>query len=143
METKEIRQYATLLRELDLTALEVRTDGTLRLERAIDPAYARPAFQAADIQKTTQNAQVDNANCSLVTSPMVGVVYVAPAENAEPFVQVGSVVHRGDILCIIEAMKLMNEITAERDGVVEEVLIVDGSVVEYGQSLFRLREEQS
>ena len=74
----------------------------------------------------------------MVRSPMVGVFYAAPAENAAPYVAVGDRVKQGDTLCIIEAMKLMNEITAEKDGVVAEVCAGNGQVVEYGTPLFRL-----
>lgn len=71
-----------------------------------------------------------------ITSPMVGVYYQAPAENAEPYVKEGDTVKKGDTLCIIEAMKLMNEITAERGGRIAAVLAENGQVVEYGTPLF-------
>jgi acetyl-CoA carboxylase biotin carboxyl carrier protein len=74
-----------------------------------------------------------------ITSPIVGVFYAAPAENAEPFVSIGDRVRKGQTLCIIEAMKLMNEITAEEDGVIEKICVTNGQVVEYGTELFRLR----
>ena len=73
-----------------------------------------------------------------VKSPMVGVVYLAPAENAEPFVKVGDQVKAGDTLCIIEAMKLMNEIPADFDGTVVEICAKNGQVVEYGSDLFKI-----
>ncbi len=75
---------------------------------------------------------------SLVTSPMVGVFYAAPAPDQEPFVKVGSKVKKGDVLCIIEAMKLMNEITAEQDGEVVDICVHSGDVVEFGQPLFKI-----
>ena len=77
-----------------------------------------------------------------VTSPMVGVFYSAPAENAEPYVTVGSKVKKGDVLCIIEAMKLMNEITADCDGTVLDIGAGNNQVVDYGHVLFRIRKEQ-
>ena len=70
---------------------------------------------------------------------MVGVFYRAPAENAAPFVQVGDCIHKGDVLCLIEAMKLMNEIVAEYDGVITEVCTENGQVVDYGHVLFRIK----
>lgn len=70
----------------------------------------------------------------------MGVFYAAPAENADPFVKVGDVVHKGSVLCIIEAMKLMNEVVAEKDGVIEAVCAENGQVVEYGTELFRIKE---
>ena len=74
-----------------------------------------------------------------VTSPIVGLFYAAPAENAEPYVRPGDTVQKGQTLCIIEAMKLMNEIDAEESGVVEKVCVTNGQVVEFGTELFRIR----
>ncbi|MCI8502400.1 MAG: acetyl-CoA carboxylase biotin carboxyl carrier protein [Dorea sp.] len=74
-----------------------------------------------------------------VLSPLVGTFYAAPAEDAEPFVAVGDTVKKGQTLAIVEAMKLMNEIESEYDGVIEEVLVENGRPVEYNQPLFRLR----
>lgn len=138
-----IRQYAQLLREMDLTALEIQPDGTVRLERNLSASTA-PAAEAPAVRTERAAAPAPEAesDAMAVVSPMVGVFYIAPQENAEPFVQVGSAVKKGDVLCIIEAMKLMNEITVEFDGVVTEVLAVNGTVVEYGQPLFRVRKER-
>lgn len=80
-------------------------------------------------------------NCHNVTSPIVGVFYAAPAENAEPYVKVGDHVTKGQMLCIVEAMKLMNEITSDVTGTVEEICVTDSQVVEYGTVLFRIRRE--
>ncbi len=74
----------------------------------------------------------------IVTSPMVGTFYLKPSPEADAFVEVGKRVKKGDTLCIIEAMKLMNEIESEFDGVVEEILVKDGEPVEYGKPLFRI-----
>jgi len=74
-----------------------------------------------------------------VTAPLVGTFYAAPAEDEEPFVKVGERVEKGQIVAIIEAMKLMNEITAELDGEIVEVCAASGDVVEYGQTLFRIQ----
>ena len=144
MEPTKIRQYAQLLREMDLTALEIQPDGTVRLERN-PSAPAAPAAEAVAVraERAAAPAAPAEPDASVVVSPMVGVFYIAPQENAEPFVQVGTAVKKGDVLCIIEAMKLMNEITVEFDGVVTEVLAVNGAVVEYGQPLFRVRKERA
>ncbi len=75
---------------------------------------------------------------NVVTSPLVGRFYVAPAEDAEPFVKVGDTVQKGQVLAIVEAMKLMNEIESDYDGVVAEILADNGEGVEYGQPLFRI-----
>ena len=76
---------------------------------------------------------------NVIKSPLVGTFYASPAEDADPFVQVGEQVQKGKILAIVEAMKLMNEIESEYDGVVEAVLVNNEDVVEYGQPLFRIR----
>ena len=74
-----------------------------------------------------------------ITSPMVGVFYSAPAPDSDPYVTVGSQVKKGDVLCLIEAMKLMNEVTAEKSGEICEICVENGQVVEYGQPLFMIK----
>lgn len=76
---------------------------------------------------------------NLVTSPMVGNFYTKPSPNSEPYVHIGKRVKKGDVLCIIEAMKLMNEIESEFDGEIVEILAEDGKPVEYGKPLFRIK----
>lgn len=78
-------------------------------------------------------------DCIIVKSPMVGTFYAAPSEGAEPFVKIGDKISKGDILCIVEAMKLMNEIECENDGVIAEILVSNGEVVGYGQPLVAIR----
>ena len=75
-----------------------------------------------------------------ITSPLVGVFYAAPSEDADPFVKVGDPVKKGQVVGIVEAMKLMNEITSDCDGVVREVCVENAEAVEYGQSLFVIEE---
>ena len=133
MDEANIRKYAKLMRELELTGLEITEGNTVvRLERGAAPSAA----PAQVIPLAEQKAEEPKGD--VIRSPMVGVFYAAPAENAAPYVAVGDRVKRGDTLCIIEAMKLMNEITAEKDGVVAEVCAGNGQVVEYGTPLFRL-----
>lgn len=137
MDEANIRKYAQLMKELDLTGLEITEgDTVVRLERSAAPAVSAPAASAP----LSAPAEKPAARGTPVCSPMVGVFYVAPAEDAAPFVSVGDRVKQGDVLCIIEAMKLMNEITAERDGVIAEVCAADGQTVEYGTVLFRMED---
>ena len=96
-----------------------------------------PANQTAQQAKSEQ-ASLDFSRTSEVTAPMVGVFYVAPAPGAEPFVRVGDHVSKGDTLCILEAMKMMNEVSADRDGEIVEICVADGELVEYGRVLFRI-----
>lgn len=93
------------------------------------------AVSAADLPKEEVKAVSGD---KIVTSPLVGVFYAAPAEDAEAFVKVGDTVKKGQVLAIVEAMKLMNEIESEYDGTITEVLVENGQAVEYGQPLFRM-----
>lgn len=88
----------------------------------------------------TANTQADNSEPEgmLIKSPLVGTFYVAPAEDADPFVSVGDQVKKGQTLAIVEAMKLMNEIESDFDGKVAEIYVENGQAVEYGQPLFRI-----
>ena len=139
MREEAIRKYAGLMKELDLTGLEVKEDGyELRLERGGRPAavphmetYIVPEDSPAKTEEKTEDGII-------IKSPMVGVFYAAPAENAEPFVKVGTAVKKGDTLCLIEAMKLMNEIAAEESGTILEIYASNGKIVEYGAPLFRI-----
>ena len=146
MDVKKIREYAEIMQEMDLTALEIKEEKvSIRLERGwngvpvLEPAGIREI--GANIPMAAPMAEKPVFGDDCITSPMVGMFYVAPAENADPFVQVGDKVKAGDTVCIIEAMKLMNEIVADRDGVIEEVLAANGTIVEFGQPLFRIRKE--
>lgn len=92
-----------------------------------------------EVEDTRQVEKKSNLHSgNIMTSPMVGTFYLKPSPNAEPYVKVGQSVKKGDVLCIIEAMKLMNEIESEYDGVVEEILVKDSECVEYGKPLFRI-----
>jgi len=136
MNEESIRKYAKLMQELGLTGLEIKDEagGTVRMERNI-PA----APQTAAVSAAPQAAAEPKKDYISVRSPMVGVFYAAPAENAAPYVQVGDSIKSGQTLCIIEAMKLMNEIPAECEGVISEICVNNGQSVDYGCELFRVR----
>ncbi len=136
MKEEAIRKYAGLMRELDLTGLEVKEDGyELRLERGGKPV---PVHQSETVIVQDEKPEIRKEEGNILTSPMVGVFYASPAENADPFVKVGSHVRKGDTLCLIEAMKLMNEIQAEESGTILEIFAENGKIVEYGAPLFRI-----
>lgn len=142
MNEADIRKYAELMRELELTGLEITEgDRVVRLERSAPETVQVPVAPAAPAASAAAEMPARSAAESLVsvTSPLVGVFYASPAENAAPYVSVGDRVTKGQTLCIVEAMKLMNEITAEEDGVIAEICVVNGQVVEYGTELFRIR----
>lgn len=138
MKETDIRKYAQLMKELELTGLEI-TDGDtkVRMERSVPSAVRENAFVAAQSGEAPDESDESKDYIS-VKSGFVGVFYAAPAENADPYVSVGERVKKGQTLCIIEAMKLMNEITAEEDGVISRICVTNGQVVEYGTELFRL-----
>ncbi|MBM6676611.1 acetyl-CoA carboxylase biotin carboxyl carrier protein [Olsenella uli] len=98
------------------------------------PAPAEPAAEAP----APADEALDMAHTTAVRAPMVGVFYAAPAPGAEPFVHVGSKVKKGETLCVIEAMKVMNEVTAEADGEVVDICVKDGDLVEYGCCLMKI-----
>lgn len=144
---EQIKEYAELMKELDLTAIEVGDPHgeRIRLERypAAQPQAYIPTYNVS--QSAAEPAGQMSVgelfpDCEDITSPMIGVFYSAPTEDEEPYVKVGDKVKKGDVLCIIEAMKLMNELTAEDDGVIKEVCAVNGQVVEFGTVLFKIEK---
>ena len=137
MNESDIRKYANLMSELGLTGLEVtENDRVVRLERNPAPQTTAPVqtVQVGDVPQSAANEDLIE-----ISSPMVGVFYAAPAEDADPDVQVGDRVKKGQTLCIVEAMKLMNEIVAETDGQIVEICAQNGQVVDFGCPLFRIK----
>lgn len=138
MKEADIRKYAQLMKELDLTGLEITEDNkVVRLERNA-PAPGKQTV-AAEVPAPAAPAVKENTDYISVKSPIVGLFYAAPAENADPYVSLGDHVKKGQTLCIVEAMKLMNEISAEEDGVIAEICVANGQMVEYGTELFRIK----
>ena len=107
----------------------------------ISPASAKESVPMAGMAEESiqPQAEKDGVEGKVITSPLVGVFYAAPAEDAEAFVQVGDTVKKGQVLAIVEAMKLMNEIESDYDGTIAEILVENGQAVEYGQPLFKLQ----
>lgn len=156
MDSKRLAEIADVMEDRGLTRVRVEEpDGTaVELERAsaaqpvavpmpMPSAMAAPvAVPAAAPAAPEPAAQAPAAAPELmgaeVTAPMVGVFYAAPAPGDEPFVHVGSKVKAGETLCIIEAMKVLNEVTAESDGEVLEICVADGDLVEFGSCLMRI-----
>ncbi len=99
-----------------------------------------PAPGAVPSATATSHEPESDAGLAVITSPFVGTFYRAPAPGAEPFVQVGATVKQGHTLCIVEAMKLMNEIEAEYPCTIVEILVENGQSVEFGQQLFRVKK---
>lgn len=138
MEFNDIKQLASLMKEMGLVSLEYSEGGvSIRMERAAGTQAA--SCRAADDGDDPQTD--DTSGIYTVTSPMVGVFYAAPAPDKRPYVSVGDRVNAGDVLCIIEAMKMMNEIAAEKSGVIVEICVGNKQIVEYGHPLFRIRTD--
>lgn len=138
MKESDIRKYAELMRELGLTGLEITDDNkTVRLEMAGRPSETVIVPSHQTVAPQTLEPSTDYIS---VRSPIVGVFYSSPTENAAPYVAVGDRVKKGQTLCIVEAMKLMNEIFAEEDGVISEICAANGQVVEFGTELFRIKK---
>ena len=149
MNIKQIRELAQIVSENGLSAIEIAEgENRVRIERAVAAPAAVPAVVSmpAPVAAPTapapapaaEETNVDFNRTREIKSPMVGVFYAAPSPDAKPFVEVGSKVKKGDVVCIVEAMKLMNEISAEFDGEVVDICVHNGDVVEYGQTLFKL-----
>ncbi|MDQ6988407.1 MAG: acetyl-CoA carboxylase biotin carboxyl carrier protein [Mariprofundaceae bacterium] len=151
MDISEIRKLIRLVQASDITEIEVSEgDNTIRISRQsmaaapvampqvmAAPVAAAPIAHAAPslIPASESAEQAENAE-HVFKSPMVGTFYASSSPDADAFVSVGTQVKTGDVLCIVEAMKLMNEIEAEYDGVVEEVLVKNAQPLEYGQPIF-------
>lgn len=139
MELEDLKELIELLRGTDITELQLEKDGTkvkIRREKllsSIEMSVQRPA----DIhEKVIQQTEEDAQRLITVTSPIVGTFYRSSSPDALPFVEVGLRIKKGQVLCIIEAMKLMNEIESEVDGIVVKALVENGHPVEYGEPLF-------
>lgn len=167
IDSKKLNEVAALMEDHGLTRVRLsEEDGrVVELERmtapapeaiavpvaapmtaAVTPAAAPAAPAAPAVTAPTEvpapaaeSAPAPTASNTIsVEAPMVGVFYAAPSPGADPFVSVGSTVHVGDTLCIIEAMKLMNEVVAEADGTIAEICVQDGDLVEFGSCIMKI-----
>lgn len=144
MEYEKIKQLMDDMGNSKLTAIEIDfPDGTkISLKKEVKPetiVVREEAIQDRKEEKKEVAKEISKEEGNIVTSPMVGTFYLKPSPTSEPYVQVGKDVKEGDTLCIIEAMKLMNEIESEFSGKIVEILARDGEAVEYGKPLFRIK----
>lgn len=148
MEFKQIKQIVDLVKRAGLSEFELeedsfrlricRNNGTPGLAATPPQVIAAAAPQpAAEVAQEAPAAPVDESK--LIKSPMVGTFYAAPSPDSPAFVKVNDAVSDDTVLCIVEAMKVMNEIKAEKQGTIAEILVENGESVEFGQPLFRLR----
>jgi len=154
IDLKQLKELMRSLKQFDITELEVEKDGErIKLCRGGDvtaaplsvapPSYAAaPSAPHASPSMAPPKAAVeDDASIHYITSPFVGTFYESPTPGADAFVKVGSEVKPGQTLCIVEAMKLMNEIEADIGGTIVEVLGENGKPVEYGDKLFKVKKK--
>lgn len=144
IDLKKIKELIALMEEHSLQEIEIESEGIkVRLKKtgsdivqyvSPSPAYSREAPSGDVTEEKAQQTQKDNF--IEVKAPMVGTFYRAPSPGAEPFVDRGTVIKSGDTLCIVEAMKLMNEIKAEVNGKIVDILVENAEPVEFGQVLF-------
>ena len=150
---EELRKLIALLEEKNLTQFELEVEGfKIKLSRSLGnssnptqvmftpaPTETARIIAANGEMPVSTPTLVEDKNIHYITSPMVGTFYRAPSPTSPPFVDIGDAVKKGQTLCIVEAMKLMNEIESDVSGVVEDILVENGKPVEYGQKLFAIK----
>ncbi|NGY91099.1 acetyl-CoA carboxylase biotin carboxyl carrier protein [Bacillus megaterium] len=147
---RELQEVVSLMNESGIQKLHIEHEGTkvvidkagIPLEDTAVTEVKTEEVKAAVAEQTPQDSMSVNAtanNEKQILSPMVGTFYAKPETDADPFVQVGQTIERKDVVCVIEAMKLFNEVDAGMEGEVLEILVKDGDVVEFGQPLFTVK----
>ncbi len=148
MDIRKIKKLIELVTESDIEELEIKeAEETIRISRRskavnqtvmLSPAGAAASASAAPASAEQAPAVAAPVTSASINAPMVGTFYRAPSPQSAPFVEVGQSVKEGDVICIIEAMKMMNQIEADRSGVIKSIEINDGQPVEFDQVLFTL-----
>ncbi|MBU8691158.1 acetyl-CoA carboxylase biotin carboxyl carrier protein [Priestia megaterium] len=147
---RELQEVVSLMNEFGIQKLHIEHEGTkvvidkagIPLEDTAVTEVKTDEVKAAAAEQAPQDSMSINSaenNEKQILSPMVGTFYAKPEADADPFVQVGQTVERKDVVCVIEAMKLFNEVDAGVEGEVLEILVKDGDVVEFGQPLFTVK----
>ncbi len=140
METKKLKEFIKFMEDNNLNELEIEEDGKrIRLKKnsSDQPVVISQIPSQAQAPATPEN-KPSKSNVLEIKSPMVGTFYAAPSPGAKPYVEIGTVIKSGDIVCIVEAMKLMNEIKAEVGGKVVQILVENADPIEFGQTLFAI-----
>jgi acetyl-CoA carboxylase biotin carboxyl carrier protein len=142
MNMEHVKVLAEIVNINGLTKLEIcEGDTKISIEKMMQSEMAHIPKVTTSIEQLSSvdhHEMVDFNRITEVKSPIVGVFYAAPSPDVEPFVTIGSKVKKGDVLCIVEAMKLMNEITAECDGEIVDICVKNGEITEFGQVLFKI-----
>ncbi len=138
MELDEIKKLMELLKDSDISELQIEREGVklkIKRERFLSSFEVTPPSQPS-APAETKNEIGETHTHTTITSPIVGIFHRSPSPESPPYVEVGTHVTKGQVLCIVEAMKLMNEIESDIDGVVGNILVQNGQPVEYGEPLF-------
>jgi acetyl-CoA carboxylase biotin carboxyl carrier protein len=154
MNIKELKELLALMAEHNLTEVEIEKEGLkVKLRKStldfsaegrnpvVIPMPTMPVLPGAENKAASVPPAAVDEDVAIVRSPMVGTYYAAPAPDQPPYVTAGKRVAEGDVLCIVEAMKLMNEIKSDFGGVIEEILVENGQPVEFDQPLFKIRKK--
>ena len=155
MNMKEIKEILQMMKDHDLSEVEIEKDGLkIKLKKtgagiSFEKSAGGPGTQVSYPKQNEAGsgagsqeaaaAQTESQGITIVRSPMVGTFYSAPSPDQPPFLTVGQAIRKGSVLCIVEAMKLMNEIKSEVDGKVVEFLVTNGQTVEFDQPLFKIK----
>ncbi len=145
MEYEKIKQLIEEMGNSKLTAVDIEFPDGTKISMKKDKMQEKIIQSTSIVENDTIENQIkedkNEKKGNIIKSPMVGTFYLKPSPIAEPYIEIGKEVKKGDVLCIIEAMKLMNEIESEYTGKVTEILVKDGETVEYGTPLFRIEGE--
>ena len=145
MEYEKIKQLIEEMGNSKLTAVDIEFPDGTKISMKKDKMQEKIIQNTSIVENDTIENQIkedkNEKKGNIIKSPMVGTFYLKPSPTAEPYIEIGKEVKKGDILCIIEAMKLMNEIESEYTGKVTKILVKDGETVEYGTPLFRIEGE--
>jgi len=138
MELENIRQYAKLMAECGLDELELKEKG-VEIRLSMKAGHVAQVAQPVPVQKEAVQQEEVSSSAEYITSPLVGTFYRSSSPEGAPFITEGSRVEQGTVVCIIEAMKVMNEIKAEKSGVITKILLENASPVEFGQKMFEIQ----
>ena len=145
MEYEKIKQLIEEMGNSKLTAVDIEFPDGTKISMKKDKMQEKIIQNTPIVENNTIENQIkedkNEKKGNIIKSPMVGTFYLKPSPTAEPYIEIGKEVKKGDVLCIIEAMKLMNEIESEYTGKVIEILVKDGEAVEYGTPLLRIEGE--
>ena len=150
MDIRKVKKLIEMLENSNLEEIEIQEgEESVRLvkgtNRAVNPLTTHPIIDSQDLSSATsleesspESIQEENTSGNFINSPMVGTFYASASPGAKPFVNVGDTVQEGDVVCIVEAMKMMNEIKSEFSGKIVSIKVDNSEPVEYGQALFEI-----